>query len=120
MTLNLIIIETYIKLKIFKKREIDRVSGNSPTGISSSTSPGSIFNNRILISMKVIIVIIIIATNIVTIIIIVSIIADELEAGAFRLSDCRVNFSDIDEVFSYTGPLVIKTTLDVLPANGET
>ena len=71
--------------------------------------------------MKVIIVIIIIATNIIIVIIIITIIiSDELEAGAFRLSDCRVNFSDIDEVFSYTGPLVIKTTLDVLPANGET
>ena len=107
-----------IEVKLFQKREIDRVSGNSPTGISSSTSPGSTFNNRILISMKVIIVIIIIVAIIT--IIIVSIIADELEAGDFRLSDCRVNFSDIDEVFSYTGPLVIKTTLDVLPANGET
>ena len=115
MTLILKIIE----VKLFQKREIVRVSGNSPTGISSSTSPGSTFNNRILISMKVIIVIIIVVTNIVTIIITI-IIADELEAGAFRLSDCRVNFSDIDEVFSYTGPLVIKTTLDVLPANGET
>ena len=77
--------------------------------------------------MKVIIVIIIVIIVIVIIIIVITIIititiiiADELEAGAFRLSDCRVNFSDIDEVFSYTGPLVIKTTLDVLPANGET
>ena len=111
MTLILKIIE----VKLFQKREIVRVSGNSPTGISSSTSPGSTFNNRILISMKVIIVIIIIIITIITIII-----SDEVEAGAFRLSDCRVNFSDIDEVFSYTGPLVIKTTLDVLPANGET
>jgi len=45
---------------------------------------------------------------------------DELEAGEFRTGDCRVNFSDLEEVFSCPGPLVIKTTLDVLPANDET
>ena len=45
-------------------------------------------------------------------------VADELEAGECRIGDCRLNFSDLDEVFAYPGPLVIKTPLDVLPANG--
>jgi len=45
---------------------------------------------------------------------------DELEAGECRIGDCRHNFSDLDEVFSHTGPLVIKTTLDVVPANDAT
>lgn len=36
---------------------------------------------------------------------------DELEAG---------NFHDLDDVFSHPGPLLIKTTLDVLPANDIT
>ena len=46
-------------------------------------------------------------------------IVDELEAGKCRRGDCGINFSDLDEVFFYSGPLVIKTTLDVLPANGK-
>ena len=42
-----------------------------------------------------------------------------MEAGRCRIGDCQLNFSDLDEVFSYPGPMVIKTTLDVLPANGK-
>ena len=40
--------------------------------------------------------------------------SDELEAGKFRAGDCRLNFSDLDDVFSFPGPLVVKTTLHVI------
>ena len=39
--------------------------------------------------------------------------SDELEAGKCRTGNCRLNFSDLDDVFSFSGPLVVKTTLDV-------
>ena len=44
---------------------------------------------------------------------------DELDAGKCRTGDCRLNFSDLDDVFSFPGPLVVKTTLDVSTANGK-
>ena len=44
--------------------------------------------------------------------------SDELEAGKCRTGDCRLNFSNLDDVFSFPGPLVVKTTLDVSTANG--
>ena len=34
--------------------------------------------------------------------------------------DWRFNFKDLDDVFSYPNPLVIKTTLDIIPANEKT
>ena len=45
--------------------------------------------------------------------------SDELEAGKCRTGDCRLNFSDLDDVFSFPGPLVVKTTLDIITANGN-
>ena len=102
--------------------------GNLLDGRSSNTSPGSTFLNRILTSTKV------------------KFhplphhhphhayhlppnhhhpyhrqvdLSDELEAGKCRTGDCRLNFSDLDDVFSFPGPLVVKTTLDVSTANGN-
>jgi len=34
--------------------------------------------------------------------------------------DCFFKFKDLEEVFSYQGPLIIKTSLEVLPANDQT
>ena len=34
--------------------------------------------------------------------------------------DCRFGFEDLEDVFSYPNPVVIKTTLDVVPANEKT
>jgi len=45
---------------------------------------------------------------------------DELEAGKCIISNCRHYFSDLEDALAFPGPLVVKSTLEVIPANDAT
>ena len=115
------------------KRASASVLGSLLVGMSSSTNPGSTSINLIPICTKVKIIQ---ASSIFSSSSSSSLfssfssssiahprlhpnLADELEAGKCVISNCRHYFSNLEDVLAFPGPLVVKSTLEVIPANGN-